>query len=106
MNAALQLVDEHGRKYLKDDERQRFIAAPAHVKKSADQTFVLTIAHTGARVSEVLVISLDRLAHDPGELLERGLRALAGPHCWLPRGPSLIAVSRCGACSASTGVVP
>ena len=56
MNAALQLVDEHSRQYLTTDERQRFIAAAAHVKKPADQTFVLTIAHTGARVSEVLAL--------------------------------------------------
>ena len=48
MQAALQLVDERGRKYLTADERRRFIAAAAHVPKPADQTFVLTIAHTGA----------------------------------------------------------
>ena len=35
-------------KYLTADERQRFIAAITHVRKPADQTFVLTIAHTGA----------------------------------------------------------
>ena len=56
MNTALQLVDEHGRKYLTADERRRFIAAAAHVKKPTNQTFVLTIAHTGARVSEVLAL--------------------------------------------------
>ena len=49
-------MDEHGRKYLTADERLRFVAAAAHVKKPADQTFVLTIAHTGARVSEVLAL--------------------------------------------------
>ncbi|MCY4501802.1 MAG: site-specific integrase [Alphaproteobacteria bacterium] len=56
MEASLQLVDDRGRKYLTADERQRFLAAVAHVKKPADQTFVLTIAHTGARVSEVLAL--------------------------------------------------
>ena len=56
MNAALQLVDDRGRKYLTVDERRRFIAAAAQVPKPADQTFVLTIAHTGARVSEVLAL--------------------------------------------------
>lgn len=56
MQASLQLVDDRGRKYLTAAERQRFIAAAAHVKKPADQTFVLTIAHTGARVSEVLAL--------------------------------------------------
>ena len=56
VQANLQLVDEHGRKYLTADERQRFIAAAAYVKKPIDQTFVLMIAHTGARVSEVLAL--------------------------------------------------
>ena len=54
MNAALQLVDEHGRKYLTADERRRFVAAAAHVQKPADQTFVLTIARTGARVTTMI----------------------------------------------------
>ena len=53
MNGSAQLVDERGRKYLTVDERQRFIRAAAYVRKPVDQTFVLTIAHAGARVSEV-----------------------------------------------------
>jgi integrase len=56
MQPNVQLVDERGRKYLTTDERERFIAAAAHAPKPADQTFVLTIAHTGARVSEVLAL--------------------------------------------------
>lgn len=56
VRANLRLVDEYGCKYLTADERQRFIAAAAHVKKPVDQTFVLTITHTGARVSEVLAL--------------------------------------------------
>ena len=56
MNGSAQLVDERGRKYLTVDERQRFIRAAAHVRKPVDQTFVLTITHTGARVSEVLAL--------------------------------------------------
>ena len=56
MNAALQLADERGRKYLTADERRRFIVAAAQVARPADQTFVLTIAHTGARASEVLAL--------------------------------------------------
>lgn len=59
MNAALQLVDGRDRKYLTDAERQRFIAATGHVRKPADQTFGLTIAHTGARVSEVRALDVD-----------------------------------------------
>ncbi|MYD92871.1 MAG: hypothetical protein F4Y02_04105 [Chloroflexi bacterium] len=53
VKAALQLVDEHGRRYLTADERRRTIAAAAHAKKPADQTFVRTFALTGARVGEV-----------------------------------------------------
>ena len=41
MNAAVQLGDERGRKYLTVEERQRFIAAAAHVPKPTDQMFVL-----------------------------------------------------------------
>ena len=74
MNAALQLVDEHGRKYLMVDERQRFIAAAARVKKPADQTFVLTIAHTGARVSEVLALRALDVDLDAGAVRIRTLK--------------------------------
>ena len=74
MNAALQLVDEHGREYLMVDERQRFIAAAARVKKPADQTFVLTIAHTGARVSEVLALRALDMDLDAGAVRVRTLK--------------------------------
>ena len=74
MNAALQLIDEHGRKYLTADERRRFIAAAAHVKKPADQTFVLTIAHTGARVSEVLALRALDVDLDAGAVRIRTLK--------------------------------
>ena len=53
----LQLVDACGRKYLAADERRRFLEA-ARVPRPADQTFALTLAHTGARVSEALAIRL------------------------------------------------
>ena len=56
MRASVQLVDDRGRKYLTADERARFIRAAAHVRKPVGQTFVLTIAHNGARVSEVLAL--------------------------------------------------
>ena len=56
VQAYLRLVDDRGRKYLTAEERARFIAAAAHVRKPVDQTFVLTIAHTGSRVSEVLAL--------------------------------------------------
>ena len=46
----LQLVDTRGRKYLTADERQRFLEAARLAPRPADQTFALTLAHTGARV--------------------------------------------------------
>ena len=52
----LQLVDTRGRKYLTADERQRFLEAARLVPRPADQTFALTLAHTGARISEALAV--------------------------------------------------
>ena len=52
----LQLVDARGRKYLAADERRRFLEAAARAPRPADQTFALTLAHTGARVSEALAV--------------------------------------------------
>ena len=79
MHSNLELVDDCGRKYLTADERARFIAAAAHVKKPADQTFVLTIAHTGARVSEILALRALDVDLDAGAVRIRTLsrRALA-----------------------------
>ena len=74
MNAAVQLVDDRGRKYLTVDERQRFIRAAAHVRKPVDQTFVLTIAHTGARVSEVLALRALDVDLDAGAVRIRTLK--------------------------------
>ena len=77
MNAAVQLVDDRGRKYLTLDERQRFIRAAAHVRKPVDQTFVLTIAHTGARVSEVLALRAIDIDLDAGPVRIRTLKRRA-----------------------------
>ena len=74
MQANVQLVDERGRKYLTVDERQRFIRAAAHVRKPVDQTFVLTIAHTGARVSEVLALRALDVDLDAGAVRIRTLK--------------------------------
>ena len=52
----LQLVDARGRKYLAADERRRFLEAAARASRPTDQTFALTLAHTGARVSEALAV--------------------------------------------------
>ncbi len=74
MQASLQLVDDRGRKYLTVDERARFLRTAAHVKKPADQTFVLTIAHTGARVSEVLALRALDVDLDAGAVRIRTLK--------------------------------
>ena len=74
MQASLQLVDDRGRKYLTADERQRFIRPAAHVRKPVDQTFVLTIAHTGARVSEVLALRALDVDLDAGAVRIRTLK--------------------------------
>ena len=52
----LQLVDARGCKYVAADERQRFLEAAARAPRPADQTFALTLTHTGARVSEAVAI--------------------------------------------------
>ena len=46
-----ELVDQHGRKYLTADERQRFLAAVRAHPKSAVQTLARTLTLTGCRVS-------------------------------------------------------
>ena len=74
MQASVQLVDDRGRKYLTVDERARFLRTAAHVKKPADQTFVLTIAHTGARVSEVLALRALDVDLDAGAVRIRTLK--------------------------------
>lgn len=51
-----ELVNGKGRKYLTGDERDRFIAAARADPRPAVQTFAATLAHTGARISEVLAI--------------------------------------------------
>ena len=50
------LVDRQGRKYLTSEERTRFLAAASREPKPDHQTFALTLAHSGARVSELLAL--------------------------------------------------
>ena len=90
VQAGLQLVDDRGRKYLTAAERARFIAAAAHVPKPADQTFVLTIAHTGARVSEVLAIRALDVDLDAGAIRIRTLKRRAEHWREVPVPPELM----------------
>ena len=48
------LVDGKDRKYLTSDDRERFLGAASADPRTAVQTFTATLAHTGARISEVL----------------------------------------------------
>ena len=50
------LVGALGRKYLTAQERTRFLVAARVDPRPAVQTFAATLAHTGARISEVLAI--------------------------------------------------
>ena len=52
----IQLVDAKGRKYLTAEERERFLAAAAREARPERQTFALVVAHSGARLSEVLAL--------------------------------------------------
>ena len=74
MNAAVQPVGDRGRKYLTADESARFIAAAAHVSKPADPTLVRTIAHMGARVSEVQGLRATDVDLDAGAVRIRTLK--------------------------------
>ena len=50
------LVDARGRKYLTGEERARFLAAARTHPRPTVQTFALTLAHTGCRISEALAL--------------------------------------------------
>ncbi len=52
----IQLADGRGRKYLTVEERERFLAAAAQEARPERQTFVLVLAHSGARLSEILAL--------------------------------------------------
>ena len=61
------LVDQRGRKYLTANERQRFVEVAETDPNPDVQTFTLTLAYTGCRISEALAlrhcdVDLDNLA--------------------------------------------
>ena len=86
----LQLVDTRGRKYLAADERWRFLEAAARAPKPADQTFALTLAHTGARVSEALAVCPRDVDLEASSIRIRTLKRRA--ECWreVPVPPDLL----------------
>ena len=54
MRSVVSLVAAGGRKYLTAAERARFIAAARRAPRPTVQTFALSLAHTGCRISEAL----------------------------------------------------
>ena len=56
VQSTIQLVDGKGRKYLTRQERDRFLTIAAREGKPDRQTFALTLAHSGARLSEILAL--------------------------------------------------
>ncbi len=74
---AIQLVDGRGRKYLTAAERARFIAVAAREPKPERQTFALTLAHSGARLSEVLALRSADIDLDAAAIRIRTLKRRA-----------------------------
>ena len=74
---AIQLVDGRGRKYLTAAERARFLAAAAREPKPERQTFALTLAHSGARLSEVLALRPTDIDLDAAAIRIRTLKRRA-----------------------------
>ena len=86
----LQLVDTRGRKYLTADERQRFLEAARLAPRPADQTFALTLAHTGARVSEALAVRPTDIDIEAASIRIRTLKRRAEHWREVPVPPELL----------------
>ena len=86
----IRLVDSRGRKYLTTDERARFLQAAARARQPADQTFALTLAHTGARISEILALRAQDVDLDAGTVRIRTLKRRAEHWREVPVPPELI----------------
>lgn len=68
------LYDQRGnRKYLTALERNRFIEA-AHTQPPHIETFCLTLAHTGARISEVLALRAGNIDLSAGVIVIESLK--------------------------------
>ena len=89
----IRLVDSRGRKYLTTDERARFLQAAARARQPADQTFALTLAHTGARISEILALRAQDVDLDAGTVRIRTLKRRAEHWREIPVPPELLRAS-------------
>ena len=80
VQGTIQLLDAKGRKYLTHEERGRFLAAVAREEKPDRQTFALTLAHSGARLSEVFALRPADIDLDAASAIRiRTLKRRAGP---------------------------
>ena len=86
----LQLVDARGRKYRIADARQRFLEAACLAPRPADQTFALTLAHTGARVSEALAVRPMDIVLEAASIRIRTLKRRAEHWPEVPVPPELL----------------
>lgn len=77
VQGTIQLIDAKGRKYLTHEERDRFLAAAAREAKPDRQTFALTLAHSGARLSEVLALRPADIDLDASSIRIRTLKRRA-----------------------------
>ena len=77
VQGTIQLVDAKGRKYLTHEERGRFLAAAAREGKPDRQTFALTLAHSGTRLSEVLALRPADIDLDASSIRIRTLKRRA-----------------------------
>ena len=62
------------RKYLNADELNRFIIAANHHERGEVRTLCLVLAHTGARISEALALSVDGVDMGEGVLVFKTLK--------------------------------
>ncbi len=77
VQGTIDLIDSRGRKYLTADERKRFLEAAAREPKPERQTFALTLAHSGARLSEVLALRPADIDLDAAAIRVRTLKRRA-----------------------------
>ncbi len=62
------------RKYLNADELDRFIRAANNQDRAEVRTFCLVLAHTGARISEALALSVDSVDTGEGVIVFKTLK--------------------------------
>ena len=80
-----------GHKYLSDDERRRFLEAARLAPRPPDQkSFALTLAHTGARVSEALTNLPGDIDREATAIRVRNLKRCAERWHEIPVPPELL----------------